>query len=40
MPVRIGKVMLPYVIAYHHNGRGWIKLWIDTREVPLYSPGP
>lgn len=36
--VKIAKVMLPYAIVYHHNGRGWVKLWIDTREVPLYLP--
>ena len=36
--VRIGKLMLPYAIVYHHYGRGRVKLWIDTREVPLYSP--
>ena len=35
--VEIAKVMLPYAIVYHHNGRGWVKLWIDTREVPLYT---
>ena len=38
LEVKIVKVMLPYAIAYHHNGRGWVKLWLDTREVPLYSP--
>ena len=32
--VKIAKVMLPYAIVYHHTGRGRVKLWIDTREVP------
>jgi hypothetical protein len=36
--VEIGKIMLPYATVYHDNGRGWVKLWIDTREVRLYSP--
>jgi hypothetical protein len=36
--VEIVKVMLPYAIAYHHDGRGWARLWFDTREVPLYAP--
>ena len=36
--VKIARLMSPYAIVYHHNGRGWVKLWIDTREVPLYSP--
>ena len=36
--VKIVKVSLPFAVAYHHNGRGWVKLWLDTREVPLYSP--
>ena len=38
MKVKIAKVMFPYVVVRRHNGRGWVKLWIDTREVPLYSP--
>ena len=36
--VEIVKVMLPYAIAYHHDGRSWARLWFDTREVPLYAP--
>ena len=36
--VKIAKVMLPYAIVYHHNGQRWVRLWIDTRDVPLYSP--
>ena len=36
--VKIAKVMLPYAIVHHHTRQGWVKLWIDTREVPLYSP--
>jgi hypothetical protein len=33
--VTIAKLMLPYAIVYHHDGQGWIRLWIDTREVHL-----
>ena len=29
--------MLPYAIVYHHNGRGWVRLWIDTRETALFA---
>ena len=35
--VRVAKVMLPYAIVYHHNGRGWVRLWIDTRETALFA---
>ena len=34
--VTIAKVMLPYAIVCHHAGRGWTRLWLDTREVPLF----
>ena len=37
LEVRVVKVMLPYAIVYHHNGRGWVRLWIDTRETALFS---
>ncbi len=37
LEVRVVKVMLPYAIVYHHNGRGWVRLWIDTRQTPLFS---
>ncbi len=35
--VKVAKVMLPYAIVYHHNGRGWLRLWIDTRETSLFA---
>jgi hypothetical protein len=35
--VNVAKVMLPYAIVYHHNGRGWVRLWIDTRETALFA---
>ena len=35
--VRVVKVMPPYAIVYHHNGRGWLRLWIDTRETALFA---
>ena len=34
--VTIARVMPPYAIVYHHDGRGWVRLWLDTREVPLF----
>jgi hypothetical protein len=37
--VRIARVMPPYAIVYHHDGRGWVRLWLDTREVPLFAIG-
>ncbi len=36
--VGIGALMLPYAIVYHHDGRDWVKLWVDTRKVTLYEP--
>jgi hypothetical protein len=38
--VKVAKVMLPYAIVCHRIGRGWMKLWIDTREVTLYASTP
>lgn len=35
--VKIARIMLPYLIVLHHDGRGWIKLWLDTREVGLFA---
>ena len=32
------RLMLPYAIVYHHDGRDWVKLWVDTRKVTLYEP--
>lgn len=37
LEVKVVKVMLPYAIVHHHNGRGWVRLWIDTRETALFS---
>ena len=34
--VVIAKVMSPYAIVYHHDGRGWVRLWLDMREVHLF----
>jgi hypothetical protein len=34
--VEIARVMPPYAIVYHHDGRGWVRLWLDTREVGLF----
>jgi hypothetical protein len=36
--VDIGMVRLPYAVMYHHDGSGWVQLWIDTRDVALYLP--
>jgi hypothetical protein len=33
--VTIAKVTPPYAIVYHHDGQGWVRLWIDMREVHL-----
>ena len=35
--VKVARVMLPYAIVYHHNGHGWVRLWIDTRETALFA---
>lgn len=35
--VEIAKVMPPYAIVFHHNGQGWVQLWLDTREVRLFQ---
>ena len=35
--VEIAKVMPPYAIVYHHDGQGWVRLWLDTREVRLFA---
>jgi hypothetical protein len=37
--VTIARVMPPYAIVYHHDGRGWIRLWLDMREVDLRLTG-
>jgi hypothetical protein len=34
--VTIAKVMPPYAIVRHHDGRGSVLLWLDTREVHLF----
>jgi hypothetical protein len=34
--VEIASVMPPYAIVYHHDGQGWVRLWLDTREVRLF----
>jgi len=36
--VEIAKVMLPYVIVYHHRDNGSVKLWLDTRRTGLFAP--
>jgi hypothetical protein len=33
--VTIVKVILPFAIVCHHVGRECVRLWLDTREVPL-----
>jgi hypothetical protein len=38
--VNIAKLMPPYAIVYHHNGHGWVKLWLDTREATLFDARP
>ena len=35
--VEVSKVMLPYVIVYHHTDGGSVKLWIDTRRTGLFT---
>jgi hypothetical protein len=37
--VIIAEIMPPYAIVYHHNGRQWVRLWLDTREVHLRPTG-
>ena len=37
LEVKVARVMLPYAIVSHHNGRGWVRLWIDTRETALFA---
>ncbi len=39
LKVTIARVMPPFAIACHYNGREWVPLWIDTREVPLVAIG-
>jgi hypothetical protein len=34
--VEIARLMPPYAIVYHHDDRGWVRLWLDTREVGLF----
>jgi len=36
LEVTITQIMPPYAIVYHHNGREWVRLWIDTRETRLF----
>lgn len=35
--VEIAKVMPPYAIVHHHGRQGWVRLWLDMREVPLFA---
>jgi hypothetical protein len=35
--VEIARVMPPYAIVYHHDCQGWVRLWLDTREVRLFA---
>ncbi len=35
--VRIARITPPYAIVYHHNGREWVSLWVDLREVRLHA---
>lgn len=35
--VEIARVMPPYAIVHHHDGQGWVRLWLDTREVRLFA---
>jgi hypothetical protein len=37
--VEVAKVMPPYAIVHHHDGEGWVRLWLDMREARLYSVG-
>jgi hypothetical protein len=34
--VLIIQIMPPYAIVCHHNGRQWVRLWLDAREVHLF----
>lgn len=34
--VEITRVMPPYAIVHHHDGHGWVRLWLDMREVRLF----
>jgi hypothetical protein len=33
--VQIARIMPPYAIVYHHDGQGWVRLWLDMRQVRL-----
>ena len=35
--VEIAGVMPPYAIVHHHDGQGWVRLWLDMREVRLFA---
>jgi hypothetical protein len=35
--VEVTQVTPPYAIVYHYDGEGWVRLWLDMREVRLYA---
>jgi hypothetical protein len=35
LEVVIARIMPPYAIVYHHDGQGWVRLWLDLRIVKL-----
>jgi hypothetical protein len=36
LEVVIAKIMPPYALVDHHDGQGWVRLWLDMREVNLF----